>query len=190
MPERAVWTALLDAAQDRATAGDWGATRMADVAAAAGVSRQTLYNEFGSKDALAEEMLLRHTQRFLAGVGEVLAEHAADTAAVAVAAAAQYVLRRGADDPLLKAILTAQGDEALLPYLTFRGERGLVESRDVLVEHLRRHCPDAAAVDLVVISEAVVRLAISHLLLPLAAADTVAHQLGELVGRYLTGGCR
>lgn len=182
-------SALLDAAQERATAGDWGATRMADVAAAAGVSRQTLYNEFGSKDRLAEELLLRHTQRFLAGVREVLAGHAAEPPAMAVSAAAQYVLGRGADDPLLKAILTAQGDEALLPYLTYRGERGLIESRDVLVDHLHRHCPDVPAADLVALAESVVRLAISHLLLPLAPADTVAHQLGELVGRYLTGGC-
>ena len=44
--------ALLDAAYDVVVAGDWQSARMVDVAAAAGVSRQTLYNEFGSKDAL------------------------------------------------------------------------------------------------------------------------------------------
>ncbi|MGQ5228634.1 helix-turn-helix domain-containing protein, partial [Streptomyces sp. yara] len=37
----------------------WSAVRMVDVAAAAGVSRQTLYNEFGSKDGLARALVRR-----------------------------------------------------------------------------------------------------------------------------------
>ncbi len=39
--------ALLDAAYDAVVNGDWARTRMLDVARVAGVSRQTLYNEFG-----------------------------------------------------------------------------------------------------------------------------------------------
>ena len=56
--------ALLDAAYDAALAGDWERVRMADVAAAAGVSRQTLYYEFGSKDALAH-VIWDEVQRLL-----------------------------------------------------------------------------------------------------------------------------
>ncbi|OEV24900.1 hypothetical protein AN220_16735, partial [Streptomyces nanshensis] len=41
---------LLDAAHVAVRARPWTAVRMVDVAAAAGVSRQTLYNEFGSKE--------------------------------------------------------------------------------------------------------------------------------------------
>ena len=43
---------LLDAAYAALARRPWSAVRMVDVAASAGVSRQTLYNEFGSKEGL------------------------------------------------------------------------------------------------------------------------------------------
>lgn len=43
---------LLDAAYTALARRSWSTVRMVDVAAAAGVSRQTLYNEFGSKEGL------------------------------------------------------------------------------------------------------------------------------------------
>ena len=45
---------------------------MVDVAAAAGVSRQTLYNEFGSKDGLARALVRREADAYLAGVDRAL----------------------------------------------------------------------------------------------------------------------
>jgi AcrR family transcriptional regulator len=56
---------ILDAAYDLVVARGWTAARMADIAAAVGLSRQTLYNEFGSKDGLAAAVALRETERFL-----------------------------------------------------------------------------------------------------------------------------
>ena len=50
----------------------WTAVRMVDVAAAAGVSRQTLYNEFGSKDGLARALVRRAADGYLAGVDRTL----------------------------------------------------------------------------------------------------------------------
>src|SRR5690606_13349312 len=52
---------LLDAAYAALARRPWSAVRMVDVAAAAGVSRQTLYNEFGSKDGLARALVRRET---------------------------------------------------------------------------------------------------------------------------------
>src|SRR5579884_3064220 len=97
---------LLTAAADAVTAGAWRRTRMADVAAAAGVSRQTLYNEFGSKDALAEALARREADAFLTETERVLSEHAGDPPAAAIAAAVEATLDRAADNPLLKAVLT------------------------------------------------------------------------------------
>ena len=48
---------------------------MVDVAAAAGVSRQTLYNEFGSKEGLARALVRREADGYLAGVERALAAH-------------------------------------------------------------------------------------------------------------------
>ncbi len=63
---------LLDAAYKALTTRAWAAVRMVDVAAAAGVSRQTLYNEFGSKEGLARALVSRETERYLQGVERVL----------------------------------------------------------------------------------------------------------------------
>ncbi|MEH6379323.1 helix-turn-helix domain-containing protein, partial [Streptomyces sp. KLMMK] len=64
---------LLDAAFAALRTRPWNGVRMVDVAAAAGVSRQTLYNEFGSKDGLARALVRREAETFLAGVERALA---------------------------------------------------------------------------------------------------------------------
>ncbi|WP_208614272.1 TetR/AcrR family transcriptional regulator [Streptomyces yokosukanensis] len=64
---------LLDAACTALARRPWSAVRMVDVAAAAGVSRQTLYNEFGSKDGLARALVRREADGYLAGVERALA---------------------------------------------------------------------------------------------------------------------
>lgn len=58
---------LLDAAYTALARRAWSAVRMVDVAAVAGVSRQTLYNEFGSKEGLARALVRREADAYLAG---------------------------------------------------------------------------------------------------------------------------
>ncbi|MFE9573760.1 TetR/AcrR family transcriptional regulator [Streptomyces sp. NPDC006692] len=65
---------LLDAALSALAGLPWSRVRMVDVASAAGVSRQTLYNEFGSKDGLARALVRREADVYLRGVDRVLAE--------------------------------------------------------------------------------------------------------------------
>ncbi|WP_438291790.1 TetR/AcrR family transcriptional regulator [Streptomyces sp. HUAS TT7] len=65
---------LLDAALSALAGLPWSGVRMVDVASAAGVSRQTLYNEFGSKDGLARALVRREADVYLRGVDRVLAE--------------------------------------------------------------------------------------------------------------------
>src|SRR3954465_6111415 len=102
--------ALLDAAYDAAVSGDWARTRMLDVANDAGVSRQTLYNEFGSKDALAQALAMREASRFIDAVDEALSgQHG--TPAQAAGLAVETTLRLAADNPLVKAVLTDDTDE-------------------------------------------------------------------------------
>src|SRR3954470_6618404 len=113
--------ALLDAAYDAAVSGDRARTRMADVAAAAGVSRQTLYNEFGYKDALAEAMAMREVEQFIAGTEAALEAADPEDPIEAGGAAALYTPQRAADNPLLKAALT-DDSSGLLSFLTTRGE--------------------------------------------------------------------
>src|SRR5690606_31829948 len=65
---------LLDAAYGAVVAGGWSRMRMADIARSAAVSRQTLYNEFGTKEGLLQAVVLREADRFLDGVEHILGE--------------------------------------------------------------------------------------------------------------------
>ncbi|MGP3985178.1 TetR/AcrR family transcriptional regulator [Streptomyces sp. 3N207] len=99
---------LLDAAHVAVRAQPWAVVRMVDVAAAAGVSRQTLYNEFGSKEGLGAALVDRLVEDFLDGAGRAVAEacrSGADSAACC-AAAAHWVLRTARTEPIVRAALT------------------------------------------------------------------------------------
>jgi AcrR family transcriptional regulator len=176
---------VLDAAREIAVAGDWGRTRMGDVAARAGVSRQTLYNEFGTKDGLAVAMSAAQTEWFLGRVQAELDEHPDDPIA-GIRAAVTFTLDAGADDPLLKAALSgARGSSELLPLLTTRAEPLLTASRSQLTAYLTDHWPDLAHRDIALVADSLIRLTVSHLVLPLAPSETVADQLAELAARAL-----
>ncbi len=51
---------------------------MADVAPPPGVSRQTLYKEFGSRDEFAQAFVLREAERFIDAVEGALDAHLDD----------------------------------------------------------------------------------------------------------------
>ncbi|MDQ6649377.1 MAG: TetR family transcriptional regulator [Actinomycetota bacterium] len=176
---------LLAAAYDAAVAGDWDRVRMADVATAAGVSRQTLYNEFGTKDALAAALALREADAFLDGTDALLRDHAG-TPSQAVEAAVLYTLDRAADNRLLKAVLTL--DPALLPFLTTRAEPLLVEAHRRITEFFLGHWPALSAADVDLVAETTVRLTVSHLVMPTEPAATTAARIALLVSRYLAEG--
>ncbi len=50
---------VLDAAYRLVAAEGWNGLRMTSIARAAGISRQTLYNEFGSKEAIGNALVQR-----------------------------------------------------------------------------------------------------------------------------------
>ena len=187
MPPSAVSTrdALLDAAYDAAVSGDWSRTRMADVALAAGVSRQTLYNEFGSKDALAQAMAMREIQRFIEGTERALDEAHPDDPIQAVGAAALYTLQRAADNPLLKAALT-DDTSGLLSFLTSRGEPALAAARASFEDYYSTHWPDLPREAITVAAETIVRLTISYLTVPAdVPAEVVAQRMSDLARKLL-----
>ena len=177
--------ALLDAAYDAAVSGDWARTRMADVAAAAGVSRQTLYNEFGAKDALAQAMAMREVEQFIAGTEAALEAADPDDPIEAVAAAALYTLQRAADNPLLKAALI-DDSSGLLSFLTTRGEPAHAAAVASFTRYYSTHFPELPADDIALAAEAISRLTISYLLLPTdVPAETIAARLADVARRFL-----
>jgi AcrR family transcriptional regulator len=102
---------LLDAAYTALGRRPWSAVRMVDVAAVAGVSRQTLYNEFGSKDGLARALVRREADAYLAGVERALVSHAEPRERLA--AAAEWTVAAARGNALVRAMLTGCWGERL-----------------------------------------------------------------------------
>lgn len=102
---------LLDAAWTALARRPWPAVRMVDVAASAGVSRQTLYNEFGSKEGLARALVRREADAYLAGVERALAESA--DPCDRLTATAEWTAAAARDNVLVRALLTGCWSEWL-----------------------------------------------------------------------------
>ncbi|MET7606978.1 TetR/AcrR family transcriptional regulator [Streptomyces avermitilis] len=102
---------LLDAAYTALARRPWSAVRMVDVAAVAGVSRQTLYNEFGTKEGLARALVRREADAYLAGVERALATHADPRERLA--ATAEWTTSAARGNALVRAMLTGCWSERL-----------------------------------------------------------------------------
>ena len=175
---------LLDAAYERVTADGWDRLRMAHIAATAGVSRQTVYTEYGSKDAIGQALVMREVERFLTGIREHLDDHRSDPRE-AVRDAVLFTLTAAADNPLLKSILTSSrgGEDDLLAHLTTRSEPLLDTAGAMLGDYAARAWPfiEPAARDLAV--ETVVRLTVSHIVQPGAPPETTAARVALVLAR-------
>ncbi|WP_028850462.1 TetR/AcrR family transcriptional regulator [Thermocrispum municipale] len=175
---------LFDAASDLIAQRSWAETRMADVAEAAGVSRQTLYNEFGSRQGFAQAFVLHEASRFLSAVNDAITAHADDPRA-ALAAGVEVFLKSAEQDPLIAAIVSGRGDEGLLPLLTNQAGPVLTFATEQLTEVLTTTWPDVPDDAVRMVAENVTRLAISHAATATAPAEQTAAQLADLFGPYL-----
>ncbi|MDI3385898.1 TetR/AcrR family transcriptional regulator [Streptomyces sp. B-S-A8] len=193
---------LLDAACTSLARKPWPAVRMVDVAALAGVSRQTLYNEFGSKDGLARSLVRREADRYLAGVDRALAEGG-------LPAAADWTVTSAGANALLRALLTGcwpaglpAPASAAVPSTSpvpaqRRADRSLPSPAEVVALVRDRavaalapaSAPDSARAALAAECELALRLALSCLLAPAGECGT-AGLVREAVGpgAYGAGG--
>lgn len=173
---------LFDAAREQLEHRAWSEVTMADVAAVAGVSRQTLYKEFGSRDEFAQAFVLREAGRFIGAVEGALDAHLDDPQAALTAAFGLFLIA-AAEDPLIRAAIRGSGE--MLPFLTTHG-RTLVEGA---AERLRlaisERWPQAAAHDAALLAECLVRLAISYATLPIDTAGMTASSLTELLAPFI-----
>jgi AcrR family transcriptional regulator len=198
MAERAFYTRVhellreqvLNATSEMICAEGWQAVTMSRVADQVGVSRQSVYKEIGSKAALGEAVIARETDLVLAGVAERLHAHGADPV-TGIPAAVGYVLRTGADNPLIKAILIGAhgGDSDLLPLLAIRPEPVL--SRAIAAVRTEAGTLYGAFLPPDMIgqaSEIVVRLTLSHLMQPTGPIDDAVAQIRTLIEAVLGSG--
>lgn len=176
---------LMDAAYAEVVSGGWAERRMADIATAAGVSRQTLYNVFGSKEGLLQAVVVREVNTLVDSVVLLLDAGDGDPAR-AVGLATRRVLGAAQESPLLHAVVT--GDRDLLPVLTTRSAPLLDVLGERIAAMLRERRPDLDASVADAVADVNVRLTVSYALQPIDP-DEAARRVGAVVhGMLLVGG--
>lgn len=161
----------------------WADITMADVASAAGVSRQTLYDEFGSRGGLAQAYVLVETDRFLDMVDAALA--AQTDAKAAIAAALETFLLAAEAGGLLRAIVTQDGNDELLALITTHGGQVVAAAADRLARFFEQRWPGTNPDRAHLVARSLVRLAVSHATLPDAAPAASAAEVADLFGPYV-----
>jgi AcrR family transcriptional regulator len=179
---------IVEAAVMMTTETGWSGVTMGALAQRVGVSRQTVYNELGSKEGLAEAVILRELDRFLAIVSEAFDRHP-DDLVDAIRAATRGVLEHAQDNRLLHAVVSAThgADTELLPLLTTHAQSLLTVAKLVVAE---RVAPYDLALDgprLEAAIDVVVRVVLSHVMQPSGPPAETADGIAWLAGRALRG---
>ena len=178
--------AILAAALAVTSAEGWSAITMSRLADRVGVSRQTVYNEVGSKPQLAEALVSAELARFLSLVTGAFAEHPGDPVG-SVRAAVRMVLEHAAENPVTRAVVAgAAGAETdLLPLLTTRSQNVLAAATAAVAHEL-----DAAGVVLPApvrdaLVDTVVRATVSHVVQPGAPPAQAAEGIALVVAAVI-----
>jgi AcrR family transcriptional regulator len=172
--------AARDALQERA----WSEITMSDVASAAGVSRQTLYKEFGSRDEFAQAFVIHEGEHFLDEVEAAVREHL-DDPRKAVGAALELFLQTAGEDPLIHVLLSDDGTGGMLPFVTTQGTPVLEWATTRLTGAIQEGWPGSPEAETRLLAESLVRLAISYVTAPSGSPETTAASAVALLGPFI-----
>lgn len=177
---------IVERAAELTTQHGWAWVTMSKLADAAGVSRQTVYNEIGNKPALAEAMILGELARFLELVNRAFDDHP-DDLVDAIRAASSAVLEFAQDNKLLHAVVSAThgADTELLPLLTTHSESLLGVAKMVVDERIESYAIALAADRLDAAVDMVVRVVLSHVMQPSATPAETADDIAWIAARVL-----
>lgn len=176
--------------RDALLAKDWSDISLTDVARTAGVSRQSIYNEFGSRQGLAESYALRLADRLVDEVSIAIDGHVGHVHDAFLDGFRAFFTASAAD-PLVVSLLSGRAKPDLLQIIT-TGSGPIIT-----------HCSDRLAAVLIhswvrpgesaggVLARAIVRLAMSYVSMPPEADHDVAADLARLMTpfaeRYAAG---
>ena len=158
---------------------------MGALAERAGVSRQTVYNEWGSRERVAEAMVLRELGAFLAEVDAGFDAHP-QRLRPAVAEAIARVLALASVNPLLRAIVTAThgAETELVPLLTTRADTVIAAAQERVRDRLSDY-PGVSSAALLPTADLLVRTVLSHVMQPSHETPTLAENLSEVADLLL-----
>lgn len=175
------------AAAARLTCADgWSKVTMGRLATEVGVSRQTVYNAVGSREDLAEAMVLTESAKFIFQIGEGFDENP-DALLPAIHAALEKTLVLAEGNALLRAVVSAThgADTELLPLLTTHAESLLGTVKVVVRDRVDQYDVGLEPERVEAVIDLVVRSVLSHVMQPSATPRETAEQITWIVARVL-----
>jgi AcrR family transcriptional regulator len=171
---------ILDGMRELLLSRDWSSITLSDVAKAAGISRQTIYNEFGSRQGLAQGYALRLADRLVDQIEGAIEGNAGDIYAAFLQGFRDFFAESAAD-PLVISLLTGTTKPDLLQLITTDSAPIITRCSARLTESFTHSWVRASEEDAGVLARAIVRLAMSYVSMPPEANHDVARDLARLM---------
>ena len=171
---------VLDAMRAELLVQDWSAITLTDVARTAGVSRQTIYNEFGSRQGLAQAYALRLADRLVDEIGGSINAHVGDVYGAFLAGFRAFFVA-SSTDPLVISLLSGEAKPDLLQLITTDSGPIITRCSARLTASFMDSWVQATESDAGVLARAIVRLALSYVSMPPEADHDVAADLARLM---------
>jgi AcrR family transcriptional regulator len=171
---------ILDGMRDLLQSRDWSAITLADVAGAAGISRQTIYNEFGSRQGLAQGYALRLADRLVDVIDDEIRRNEGNIYSAFVQGFRAFFAESAAD-PLVISLLNGEAKPDLLQLITVDSAPIITHCSQRLTSSFETSWVKASDEDAGVLARAIVRLAMSYVSMPPEADHDVAHDLARLM---------
>jgi len=171
---------VLDAMREELLIKDWSAITLSDVARTAGISRQTIYNEFGSRQGLAQGYALRLADRLVGAIGDAITSNVGDVYA-AFLEGFRLFFAESAADPLVISLLSGVAKPDLLQMITTDSAPIITRASHRLTEAFVNSWVGTSEEDAGVLARAIVRLAMSYVSMPPEADHDVAADLARLM---------
>jgi AcrR family transcriptional regulator len=177
-------TELVEAAVAELVSGGWRGLRMQAVADRVGVSRQTVYNTFGTRDRLAAALVEHLTESFLTGF-EATCTVTERTNLDRLRSGIRYLLERGSSDQALRAMLGADTGDEFLHLLTSRSGPLVGTARARIASVIRDHDAEVPTEQARAAAEIITRLTLSHIVQPVDSVESSTEVIATMVSGYL-----
>ena len=174
---------VLDAMRELLLTQDWSAVTLSDVARVAGISRQTIYNEFGSRQGLAQGYALRLADRLVDAVQAAIDANVGNIYEAFLQGFRSFFAESAAD-PLVISLLTGVAKPDLLQIITTDSGPILTRASARLTSALSQSWVAASDEDAGVLARAIVRLCLSYVSMPPEADHDVAADLARLLAPF------
>ena len=177
---------VFQATRELVSERDWGEVTMAHIASAAGMSRQTLYNEFKSRNGVAQAYVLRLVDGYLDLVDTAVKEHVGDVRGGLKSAFGDF-LAEAAKDPLVQSAIAGTAKMDVMRLVTSDGGLLLDSASQRLTHIFVESWVQLDAGTAAVLSRLLVRQAMSFISLAPRPEEDPAEDLSRMLTPLVEG---